>query len=158
MGLFSFLKKKKDDQAAQPAEQAAEQQLDKKLNRTRGRFKDNLLNLVLGSKKIDAELLEELESQLIMADLGVAVTERVMEAIRKRLPRSDVNDPDALRQALHEELASILQAVEAPLEIPERSDPFVILVVGVNGSGKTTTIGKLARQLREGGQLSLIHI
>ncbi len=152
MGLFSFLKKKKDDQAAQPAEQAAEQQLDKKLNRTRGRFKDNLLNLVLGSKKIDAELLEELESQLIMADLGVAVTERVMEAIRKRLPRSDVNDPDALRQALHEELSSILHAVEAPLEIPERSDPFVILVVGVNGSGKTTTIGKLARQLREGGQ------
>lgn len=151
MGLFSFLKKKKDDQAALPEEQVPEQQLDKKLDQTRGRFKENLLNFVLGSKQIDAELLEELESQLIMADVGVAATERVMEAIRQRVSRSEVDDPEALRSALREELAAILQPVEAPLEIPESSEPFVILIVGVNGSGKTTTIGKLARQLQLGG-------
>jgi len=155
MGLFSFLKKKKADEAAQASqapEQAQEQKLDKKLDRTRGRFKENLLNFVLGSKKIDDDLLEELESQLIMADLGVPVTERVMQAISKRVSRAEINDPEALRAALREELSSIIQPVEAPLEIPDRADPFVILVVGVNGSGKTTTIGKLAKQLTDGGQ------
>ena len=152
MGLFSFLKKKKKDEEARPAEEVQEQKLDNKLARTRGRFREGLLNFVLGSPKIDEELLEELESQLIMADLGVPVTERVMEAIRHRVSRSEVDDPEALKRALKEELGSILRPVEMPLEIPESSEPFVILVVGVNGSGKTTTIGKLARQLTEGGQ------
>lgn len=152
MGIFSFLKKKQTDENNQPVEQQPEQKLEKKLERTRGRFKEGLLNFVLGGKKIDDDLLEELESQLIMADLGVPATMRIMEALRQRVSRSELGDSDALHNALRDELSELLQPVESPLEIPEQDSPFVILVVGVNGSGKTTTIGKLAKQLTDGGQ------
>lgn len=152
MGLFSFLKKKKTDDEARENNADVEENLDNKLTRTRGRFKDSLLSFVLGSGKIDDDLLEELEGQLITADLGVAVTERVIEAIKTRLSRTEANDADALQHAMQAELTDILKSVEQPLEIPDSNDPFVILVVGVNGSGKTTTIGKLAKQLTDGGQ------
>ena len=125
--------------------------LDAKLGRTRSRFRDSFLDFFLGSKPIDAELLEELESQLIMADVGMEATARVMASLNASVARSEVGDADALRGALRGELLGLLSPVEAPLEIPERSTPFVILVVGVNGSGKTTTIGKLAKQLTDGG-------
>ncbi len=125
--------------------------LEKKLGRTRSRFRDSFLDFFLGSKPIDAELLEELESQLIMADVGMDATAKVMASLNGQVNRSEVNDADALRAALRAQLLGLLVPVEAPLEIPERSTPFVILVVGVNGSGKTTTIGKLAKQLTDGG-------
>ena len=152
MGLFSFLKKKKDDDAARDTSDAPAEQLDQKLERTRGRFASGLINLFSGGSKIDDDLLEELENELITADLGVPVTGRVIESLQSRVQASDADPGDGLRLALRDELTSILQPVESPLEIPESSDPFVILVVGVNGSGKTTTIGKLARQLTDGGQ------
>ena len=95
MGLFSFLKKKKTDDEARENNADVEENLDNKLTRTRGRFKDSLLSFVLGSGKIDDDLLEELEGQLITADLGVAVTERVIEAIKTRLSRTEANDADA---------------------------------------------------------------
>ena len=152
MGLFSFLKKKKTDDQARESSADVDENLDNKLTRTRGRFKDSLLNFVRGTGKIDDDLLEELENQLITADLGVAVTERVIAAIKTRLSRGDGGDSEALHQAMKSELTDILKSVEQPLEIPDSPDPFVILVVGVNGSGKTTTIGKLAKQLTDGGQ------
>ena len=152
MGLFSFLKKKKTDDEARESSADVDENLDNKLTRTRGRFKDSLLNFVRGTGKIDDDLLEELENQLITADLGVAVTERVIAAIKTRLSRGDGSDSEALHQAMKSELTDILKSVEQPLEIPDSPDPFVILVVGVNGSGKTTTIGKLAKQLTDGGQ------
>ena len=152
MGLFSFLKKKKTDDEARESNADVDENLDNKLTRTRGRFKDSLLNFVRGTGKIDDDLLEELENQLITADLGVAVTERVIAAIKTRLSRGDGGDSEALHQAMKSELTDILKSVEQPLEIPDSPDPFVILVVGVNGSGKTTTIGKLAKQLTDGGQ------
>ncbi len=152
MGIFNFLKKKKADQQAQPEVEQQEQKLEKKLFRTRGKFKEGLLNFVLGGKKIDAELLEELESQLIMADLGVSATESIMESIKSRVSRAELSDSDALKQALRDELVELIRPVEAPLEIPDMDSPFVILVIGVNGSGKTTTIGKLAKQLTDGGK------
>lgn len=148
MGMFSFLKRQKTVRDESPA--AAP--LDAKLGRTRSRFRDNLLDFMLGQKPIDEALLEELESQLIMADVGVDATARVMTSLNRRVGRAEVNDSDALRAALREELVALLEPVEQPLEIPERSNPFVILVVGVNGAGKTTTIGKLARQLKDGGK------
>ena len=148
MGIFSFLKRQKE--ARQEAPAAAP--LDAKLGRTRSRFRDSLLDFLLGQKPIDDELLEELESQLIMADVGVEATARVMKTLNGRVARSEVGDSEALRQALAEELVAILEPVERPLEIPESDTPFVILVVGVNGAGKTTTIGKLARQLQDGGK------
>lgn len=149
MGIFSFFKRQKEEREQEPPTAPT---LEKKLGRTRSRFKDNLLDFLLGDKPIDADLLEELENQLIMADMGVDATARVMKALNGLVERSDVNDASALRESLRQELIKILKPVEQPLEIPDSKDPFVILVVGINGSGKTTTIGKLARQLKEGGK------
>lgn len=161
MGIFSFLKKQKADREAEkPNDVAAEtdQQptsnapLDRKLKRTRSRFTDNLLGFLRGNKPVDEELLEELESQLIMADVGVTATQRVIDALQERVRANKLVDSDAIRSALREELVQILKPVEQPLEIPDMDGPFVMLIVGVNGAGKTTTIGKLAKQLQEGGK------
>jgi fused signal recognition particle receptor len=149
MGIFSFLKRQKTQRESEPEAAAP---LEKKLTRTRSRFRDNLLDFMLGNKPIDADLLEELESQLIMADVGIEATSRVMQALNQQIGRSEVGDSEALRMALQRELVALLKPVEQPLEIPESDSPFVILVVGVNGSGKTTTIGKLAKQLQDGGK------
>ena len=149
MGIFSFLKRQKTQREEQPETAAP---LDAKLSRTRSKFRDNLLDFMLGNKPIDADLLEELESQLIMADVGIDATERVMSSLNRQVTRSEVSDSDALRQALQVELVKLLTPVEQPMEIPDSESPFVILVVGVNGSGKTTTIGKLAKQLQDGGK------
>ncbi|MFT6874111.1 MAG: fused signal recognition particle receptor [Granulosicoccus sp.] len=149
MGIFSFLKRQKTQRESEPEAAAP---LEKKLTRTRSRFRDNLLNFMLGNKPIDADLLEELESQLIMADVGINATARVMKSLNHQISRSEVSNSDALRMALQKELTALLRPVEQPLEIPESDSPFVILVVGVNGSGKTTTIGKLAKQLQDGGK------
>lgn len=149
MGIFSFLKRQKDQRAQLPADDAP---LDAKLSRTRSRFRDNLLDFMLGNKPIDADLLDELESQLIMADVGIEATAKVMESLNRQVSRTEVGDSDALRLALREELIGLLRPVEQPLEIADSDNPFVILVIGVNGSGKTTTIGKLAKQLQDGGK------
>jgi len=149
MGIFSFLKRQKTQRDAEP-EQAAP--LEAKLSRTRSRFRDNLLDFMLGNKPVDADLLEELENQLIMADVGIEATAKVMKALNRQVGRSEVSDSGALRLALQRELTKLLVPVEQPLEIPDSDAPFVILVVGVNGSGKTTTIGKLAKQLQDGGK------
>lgn len=148
--------------APQPASDdrqlAAEQtaSLEKRLTKTRSRFRDTFLDFFLGNKPIDDDLLEELEGQLITADVGVDATQRIMDALNNRVSRSEVNDSDALREALTQELLDIILPSEAPLEIPDSDSPFVILVVGVNGSGKTTTIGKLAKQLTEGGKTVML--
>ena len=149
MGIFSFLKRDKKGPDTSTEKQP---ELSQKLDRTRSRFRDNLFGFFTGSKQIDADLLEELESQLIMADVGVDATQRVMDAIDQKVKKDQLADADALRALVHEELVSILRPVEQPLQLPEQASPFVILVVGVNGSGKTTTIGKLAKQLLDGGQ------
>lgn len=151
MGIFSFLKKQKQDRSSDSKEGAAPE-LDQKLQRTRSRFKDNLLGFLSGKKPVDEELLEELEAQLIMADVGVDATTRVINALQEKAKKEKLADSDAVRDALRDELVGILQPVEQPLEIPDCTEPFVILVVGVNGAGKTTTIGKLAKQLQDGGK------
>lgn len=160
MGIFSFLKKKKaavdvvPDSGADTEELTTPEPdpaLESRLNKTRSRFKDSFLDFFLGNKPIDDALLEDLESELIMADVGVDATSRIMATLNDRVARSQLGDSDALRAALKQELREILTPVELPLEIPESDQPFVILVVGVNGSGKTTTIGKLARKLTDGG-------
>jgi len=162
MGIFSFLKKQKNDRAQSDTESnattgdqdqnTASPALDKKLQRTRSRFSENLLGFLKGKKPVDDDLLEELETQLIMADVGVEATQRVMDSLQVKAKKEKLSDSDAVRDALREELISILQPVEQPLEIPDTIKPFVILVVGVNGAGKTTTIGKLAKQLQDGGK------
>ena len=110
----------------------------------------DLANLAPGGK-IDEDVLEELETLLVMADVGVATTERIIDDLQKRLARKELKDVDALRRGLHASLCDILDPVAKPLEIEKPDGPFVILMVGVNGAGKTTTIGKLARRFRDQG-------
>jgi fused signal recognition particle receptor len=110
----------------------------------------DLANLAPGGK-IDEDTLEELESLLVMADVGVDTTERIINDLQKRLARKELNDVDALQRGLHQSLRDILEPVEKPLTIEKPDGPFVILMVGVNGAGKTTTIGKLARRFKDQG-------
>ena len=120
-----------------------------RLRRGLGRTSDNLVqglgNLFLGRKEIDAELLEELESRLLLADVGVEATMDIIENLTRRVSRKELTRPDALQSALQEELLALLKPCEQPLEVAGHK-PCVILMVGVNGVGKTTTIGKLARR------------
>lgn len=102
---------------------------------------------LLPGRKIDAEILDDLETRLITADVGVAATTRILDDLRKRVARKELEDVDALLKALHAGMLEILKPVEQPLVIDSRIKPFVILVVGINGAGKTTTIGKLSRRL-----------
>ena len=105
----------------------------------------------LPGRRIDADLLEELEMRLLSADVGLPATERILEDLRKRVARNELNDLGALLRALRTNLTGLLQPVAVPLQIPAATSPFVVLVVGVNGSGKTTTIGKLAHRLKREG-------
>ncbi len=111
---------------------------------------------LFGARRIDAEILEELETRLLQADVGVAVTTELLEGLRKRIARHQLDDIEALRQALREDITALLQPVAKPLVIDRGHKPYTILVVGVNGSGKTTSIGKLAtRYTRDGLKVML---
>jgi fused signal recognition particle receptor len=107
---------------------------------------------LLPGRKIDAEILDDLETRLITADVGMEATTRILEGLRRRVARQELNDVDALLKALSEAMVDILRPVERALVIDPRIKPFVILVVGINGAGKTTTIGKLARRLLAEGR------
>jgi fused signal recognition particle receptor len=110
----------------------------------------DLANLVPGGE-IDEDVLDELESLLVMADVGVETTELIIADLKKSLARKELKDLSALRAGLERALLGILQSAEQPLTIEKPDGPFVILMVGVNGAGKTTTIGKLARRLQDDG-------
>ncbi len=111
---------------------------------------------LLPGRRIDAELLGELESRLLAADVGIEVTDFVLAELHRKVARHELEDTHALVAALGASLIAILAPVERPLVIDRARKPFVILVVGVNGSGKTTTIGKLARRLRSEGHSVLL--
>ena len=119
------------------------------LSRSTQRFSDGLTS-VIRKRRLDDEALEELEDLLISADLGTAAASRVIEAFRRSRFGREVSEVE-IRDALAGEIATILRPVAMPLEIDPARKPHVILVVGVNGTGKTTTIGKLAQQYREQG-------
>ncbi|MDX9875028.1 MAG: signal recognition particle-docking protein FtsY [Spongiibacteraceae bacterium] len=122
------------------------------LKRTSDSFAEGMGNLFLGKKEIDDELLEELETQLLVADVGIEATQHVIGNLTRRVSRKELADADALYSALQEELEALLEPATAPLEIDTSRRPFVILMVGVNGVGKTTTIGKLARRYMAEGR------
>ena len=117
-----------------------------KINRPGSWLSYDLANLVPG-RKIDAEVLDELETRLLSADVGVDATEHILEELRKKVARKELDDVDALIAALTDAITAILLPSQKPLEL--NAKPFVLLVVGVNGSGKTTTIGKLARRFAD---------
>jgi len=152
--MFGFIKKKSSDQKAPEAEKKAGlvSRLRERLSRTRTSLTEGLSSLVLGKKSIDDELLEELETRLLLADVGVDATQEIIGRLTERVSRKQLADAEALIAALREELLAILEPVSKPLEIPAEKRPFVILMVGINGAGKTTTIGKLAKQLQNQGR------
>mgnify|MGYP006097521365 CR=1 FL=1 len=125
--------------------------LKQKLTRTRGNLAAGLDNLILGKKTIDGDLLEEIEARLIMADVGINATAVIIEKLMQRVSREELRDPQALMAVLQQELYELLLPGDQPLQVKVDSGPFVILMVGVNGVGKTTTIGKLARRYIEQG-------
>ena len=152
--MFGFIRKKSSDQQAPEAEKKAGlvSRLRERLSRTRTSLTEGLSSLVLGKKSIDDELLEELETRLLLADVGVDATQEIIGRLTERVSRKQLADAEALIAALREELLAILAPVGKPLEIPAEKRPFVILMVGINGAGKTTTIGKLAKQLQNQGR------
>ncbi|MEJ0008058.1 MAG: signal recognition particle-docking protein FtsY [Steroidobacteraceae bacterium] len=138
------------DKTASEASGGFFQRLRKNLNRGSSWLTDGLATLFKG-RKIDAEILEELETRLLTADVGVEATQYILEDLRRRVARQELADVDALITALRHSIAQILKPCAQPLVIDTTHHPFVILVVGVNGSGKTTTIGKLAQRLADSG-------
>ena len=107
---------------------------------------------IFSGKKIDDDLFEELETQLLTADLGVDTTMKLIDRLTDGANRKQLKDGDALYELLKQEMAAMLKTAEQPLTIPAEKKPFVILMVGVNGVGKTTTIGKLAKQFQNEGK------
>ena len=125
------------------------------LKRTRQNLGDGLARILLGKKAIDQALIDEIETQLLMADVGVEVCQALIDTVTKKLARNELADGDAVFELLQQELLSLLQPCEKPLDITANK-PFVILTVGVNGAGKTTTIGKLAKRLQSEGRSVLL--
>ncbi len=121
------------------------------LSKTSASIGEGMASLFLGKKVIDDELLEDIETRLLTADVGVEATAVIIQSLTQKVARKQLTDADALYKSLQAELAAMLKPVEAPLVITPNK-PFVILVVGVNGAGKTTTIGKLAKKLQGEGK------
>ncbi|UTW10723.1 signal recognition particle-docking protein FtsY [Marinobacterium rhizophilum] len=123
------------------------------LSRTKANLSTQLGNLFLGAKEIDDELLEDIETLLLTADVGVEATAEIISRLTDKVARNQLADAQALQQALQQELAALLQQAEQPLQIDAAGkQPYVILMVGVNGVGKTTTIGKLAKRFQAEGR------
>jgi len=122
------------------------------LSKTRSGLTESIANLVVGRKQIDDELLEDLETQLLTADVGVEATQSIIKDLTQRVARKQLTDAEALLAALHDDMQAMLAPVDQPLEIPPSEQPFVLLMVGINGAGKTTSIGKIARRLRDEGR------
>ena len=122
------------------------------LSKTSASIGEGMASLFLGKKVIDDELLEEIETRLLTADVGVEATSVIIKNLTQKVARKQLTDADALYKSLQDELAAMLKPVEQPLKIESQNKPFVILVVGVNGAGKTTTIGKLAKKLQLEGK------
>ncbi len=165
--MIKFFKKKDggkkaaaDTQQNPPAEaqlEAAENQqsvqpLEQKLSKSQGNFGKKMRQLFALRKKIDDDLFEEVETTLLMADVGAAATLRIVDEITQSVKRRQLDNAEAVFDALREKLTALAKRVEQPLVIDDSKKPFVILVVGVNGVGKTTTIAKLAHQFKAQGK------
>ncbi|WP_060484264.1 signal recognition particle-docking protein FtsY [Pseudomonas sp. NBRC 111123] len=122
------------------------------LSKTSASIGEGMASLFLGKKVIDDDLLDEIETRLLTADVGVEATSAIVQNLTQKVARKQLADADALYKSLQEELAALLRPVEQPLKVEAQNKPYVILVVGVNGAGKTTTIGKLAKKLQLEGK------
>lgn len=149
VAMFNFRKKEKAEET-KPKASSWLQRLRSGLTRTRDNLSDGLANLVLGKKQIDEELLEGLETQLLLSDIGVSTTDKILQQLHDKIARKQLNDPHALLNTLKSSLTEILEPYTQPLDI--NTKPFVLLMVGVNGAGKTTSIAKLAHLYKQQGK------
>ncbi len=143
------------DMQAEPAEDAEQGFLSRMksgLSKTRSSFATGLANVLVGKKEIDEDIFEEIETQLLVADVGMEATLQIVASLTERVSRKELIDADALYDALQEELEKLLAPAVEELVIEPQAGPFVILVVGINGAGKTTTIGKLAKRFQQQGK------
>ena len=150
MGIFSFFKKNKE------VEKEQKQELDKGLEKTRVSVFDRISKAIMGKSKVDDEVLDNLEEILVTSDVGVDTTLKIIERIQQRVARDKYVGTNELNRILKEEIAALLQENNSgdgtTFDIPSDKKPYVILVVGVNGVGKTTTIGKLAHNFKKAGK------
>lgn len=157
--MFGFKRKKSSEDTSETTEISAEEpkkglfgRLKAGLSKTRSGLVEGLANIVLGSKVIDDDLLEDLETQLLVADIGIDATQRILNGLTQRIARKQLNDADALMDALREDMHAILKPCTIPLNIETSDTTFVLLMIGINGAGKTTTIGKLAKRFQDQGK------
>ena len=143
MGLFDFFKKKNQEN---------QETLDKGLEKTKTSVFDKLARAVAGKSKVDDDVLDNLEEVLITSDVGVDTTLKIIKRIEERVARDKYVSTSELNTILKEEIAALLEPTPGTLQEETSGDPYVILVVGVNGVGKTTTIGKLAWQFKQAGK------
>ena len=141
-----------DASVEKPRKEGLFARLKKGLAKTGGAITEGMETLMMGKKKIDDEVLEELETRLLMADLGIDATRNIIDELTKRVDRSELHDMDALMQAMQDKMLEILQPVAKPMPLEPTNQPTVLLMVGINGAGKTTTIGKLAKKFQGQGK------
>jgi len=165
--MFGLGKSKKTDKEQKPPVEAPVEdstegskglfsRLKQGLSKTRQNLGGGLASLVLGSKQIDDDILEEIETLLLTADVGVEATTEIIEDLTAQVERKELADPQALVNSLKSHLKAILNSCDRPIIEPESGKPRVMMMVGINGAGKTTTIGKLAKRFQsEGKQIML---
>jgi fused signal recognition particle receptor len=153
MGLFDFFSKSKKE----TLDPVQKETLDQGLEKTKQTFFSKLTRLLVGKSRVDQDVLDELEEILITADVGVETTLKIIERIEVRVSKDRVINSEELNQVLRDEIIALLEEnaanFEGQLKVdkPEDGNPYVLMVVGVNGVGKTTTIGKLAYQMKQAG-------
>jgi len=151
--LNFFKKNKKEDANLEKDKKGLYQKLKDGLTRTRNNFTAKIDSILSLGRKIDDELFEELEEILILADVGISTTEKIIENIKIKAKEQKIKEADKIKDLLAEEIYNIMEANERPFNI---TSPTLILIVGVNGVGKTTTIGKLANKYKNEGKKVLL--
>ncbi|AJI55371.1 signal recognition particle-docking protein FtsY [Francisella philomiragia] len=155
-----FFKKKKETQSSSEIERVQEQdnkkglfsRLQSGLSKTASKFGSGLSTILMGQKVVDDELLEDIEMQLLTSDVGVEATDEIVEYLRGKVARNELQTADKLNEIIQDKLTEIILPCQKPLQINHENTPYVILIVGVNGVGKTTTIGKLTKKLQSEGK------
>ncbi len=150
--MLGFRKNKTSAIKDKPEKTGLFSRLKDGLSRTRQSLTGGVADLVLGARSIDDALLEEIETMLLLADVGVDATREIIDKLTQQVARKELGDAEALMAALHDHMQTILEPVSKPLKLTGNTGPFVILMVGINGAGKTTTIGKLAHRFQQDGK------
>ncbi len=149
--MFGFKSAARNDNTAKQKSQGVFSSLKQSLSKTRANLSSGIGDILLGKKQIDDDLLEQLEDQLLMADVGIQATQKITHEITQTASRGQLKDGESLLSVLKQSMIEILAPSAVPLSIDRQHKPFVILMVGVNGAGKTTTVGKLAQKFQDQG-------